>query len=119
MDFLDGKWALVEQIHAHLIADVPRVEVLDPTLHFLLGQLLGFGDQRRRDTRFGDAGLPEFERRLVVFSSCLGDLTNLGHGDAEPPLIGHAKPGHAFYILWIRFRLEFLEYLIYGGRHQR
>ena len=58
INFLLGQRGFFEQMHAHLVADVPGVDVYHPILHLCFGQLIRLSDHPGHDHCLRDARIP-------------------------------------------------------------
>ena len=85
-DPLDGllirQWAAAEQVHAHLIAHVPGVEVGDPPLHLGRVDLRRVVDQARQDPRLVHTRVPQPERQPMIDAELARERPQLRHRHA-------------------------------------
>ena len=95
---LEGERGVAKQVLAQLVAHVPGIHGVRPTVHLARSHPLHFLHQAGHDARFVNAGAPQPGGQRMAPAGLLGQAAEHGHGHAERSGPADAIARHAFHI---------------------
>ena len=94
-DLAPGKGRFLEEIVAHLVADIPGIEIRSPMLELVFGGFGGHIEHGGQQARLLDAGFPQFQGKRVRGRDGFGDAAQVVDGDAQAVFGDDGEARHA------------------------